>query len=85
LVNCRAVRQAANIPSWEVAYEPGELTVKGYNNGIEADSYTIKTNTGASNIQASADVTMFGKNTKGLSQVEIQITDKNGNPVFDAE
>jgi beta-galactosidase len=73
------------IPSWEVNYEPGELTVKGYNNGIEADSYTIKTNTGASNIKASADATMFPKNTKGLSQVEIQITDKNGNPVFDAE
>jgi beta-galactosidase len=73
------------IPSWEVDYEPGELTVKGYNNGIEADSYTIKTNTEASNIKASADATMFAKNTKGLSQVEIQITDKNGNPVFDAE
>ena len=73
------------IPSWDVNYEPGELTVKGYNNGIEADSYTIKTNTGASNIKASADATMFAKNTKGLSQVEIQITDKNDNPVFDAE
>lgn len=73
------------IPSWEVGFEPGELTVKGYNNGIEADSYTIKTNTEASNIKASADATMFAKNAKGLSQVEIQITDKNGNPVFDAE
>lgn len=74
-----------NIPSWEVDYEPGELMLKGYNNGIQAGTYTIKTSTGASAIKASADATVFAKNTKGLSQVEIQITDKNGNPVFDAE
>jgi beta-galactosidase len=56
--------------------------VKGYNNGIEADSYTIKTAGDASEIKAIADNTIFAGKTKGLSQVELQITDKNGVPVF---
>jgi len=72
------------IPSWAVDYQPGELLVKGYNNGIEAASYTIKTAGDAAGIKAIADNTIFAGKTKGLSQVELQITDKNGVPVFKA-
>ncbi|MDN5284893.1 MAG: hypothetical protein JWR38_1167 [Mucilaginibacter sp.] len=73
------------IPSWAVDYEPGELLVKGYNNGIEVSSNTIKTAGDAAQLKAIADETTFSSKTKGLSQVEIQITDNNGNLVFTAD
>jgi hypothetical protein len=73
------------IPSWAVDYEPGELLVKGYNNGIEAASYTLKTAGEASDIKIIADGTIFNTKTKGLSQVEVQVTDKNGALVANAD
>jgi beta-galactosidase/beta-glucuronidase len=76
---------SGQIPSWAVDYEPGELLVKGYNNGIEAAAYTIKTTGDAAEIKAIADGTTFAGKAKGLSQVELQITDKNGIPVFNAD
>jgi beta-galactosidase/beta-glucuronidase len=73
------------IPSWEVDYEPGQLLVKGYNNGIEVSSFAIKTAGEAALITAIADGSIFSSKAKGLSQVEIQITDKDGNPVYTAD
>ncbi|WEA03197.1 glycoside hydrolase family 2 TIM barrel-domain containing protein [Mucilaginibacter sp. SJ] len=72
------------VPSWQVDYEPGELVVKGYNNGIEVCTDSIKTTGDAYQLKAIADNTLFSRNTKGLSQIEVYITDKNGNPVFTA-
>jgi beta-galactosidase len=76
---------SGQIPSWAVDYEPGELMVKGFNNGIEAAIYTIKTAGEAAEIKAIANSTAFAGKAKGLSQVELQITDKNGIPVFNAD
>jgi beta-galactosidase/beta-glucuronidase len=73
------------IPSWAVNYQPGELLVKGYINGTVVSSNTIKTAGNAALLKAIADETIFNKKTKGLSQIEIQITDNNGNPVFTAD
>ena len=72
------------IPQWDVDYQPGELLVKGYNNGVEVSSYVIKTAGEAAKISVVADKTTFKANTKGLSQLEIQITDDKGNPVYSA-
>lgn len=73
------------VPSWSVDYQPGELLVKGYNNGIEVCTNTIKTAGAAYQLKAIADNTVFASRVKGLSQVEVYITDKNGNPVFAAD
>jgi beta-galactosidase len=73
------------VPSWLVDYQPGELLVKGYNNGIEVCANTIKTAGEAYQLKAVADNVIFGSKTKGLSQVEVSITDKDGNPVFSAD
>jgi beta-galactosidase len=73
-----------SVPSWQVDYQPGELIVKAFNNGIEVCSNTIKTSTEASQLKAVPDNSLFAAKTKGLSQVEISITDSNGNPVFNA-
>ena len=71
-------------PSWDVDYQAGELLVKGYNNGAEVSSYTINTSGNAAKINAVADQTLIKGRIKGLSQVEIQITDDKGNPVYAA-
>ncbi|WP_114938799.1 sugar-binding domain-containing protein [Mucilaginibacter endophyticus] len=72
------------VPSWQVDYERGELVVKGYNNGIEVSTNNIKTAGDAWQLKTVADNTSFKANTKGLSQIEVYITDKDGNPVFNA-
>ncbi|WP_121811155.1 sugar-binding domain-containing protein [Mucilaginibacter kameinonensis] len=72
------------VPSWQVDYEPGELVVKGYNNGIEVSTNNIKTAGDAWQLKTVADNTSFKANTKGLSQIEVYITDKDGNAVFNA-
>jgi hypothetical protein len=73
------------IPSWVVDYQSGELSVKGYNNGKLVATYGIKTFGTASQIKASPDQTVFSKLKRGLCQVELQIVDENGNPVYTAE
>jgi beta-galactosidase len=74
----------ARVPSWEVDYQPGELTVKGYNNGIEVSTSSIKTAGEAYQLKAIPDNVLLRSKATGLSQVEVYITDKNGNPVFAA-
>jgi beta-galactosidase len=73
------------VPSWLVDYQPGELLVKGYNNGIEVCANSIKTAGETYQLKAVADNVVFVSKTKGLSQVEVSITDKDGNPVFPAD
>jgi hypothetical protein len=73
------------IPSWLVDYQSGELSVKGYNDGKQVTTYAIKTFGTAAQIQANPDQTNFTKSKKGLCQVELQIADQNGNPVYTAE
>jgi beta-galactosidase len=73
------------VPSWQVDYQPGELVVKGYNNGLEACRNIIKTAGEAYQLSTVTDHAVFAGKTKGLSQVEVYITDKNGNPVFAAD
>lgn len=72
------------VPSWQVDYEPGELVVKGYNNGIEVCTNGIKTAGEAYQLKTVTDNASFSSGKKGLSQIEVYITDKDGNPVFNA-
>jgi beta-galactosidase/beta-glucuronidase len=73
------------VPSWTVDYQPGELLVKGYNNGAEACRNIIKTAGEAYQLKAIADNTVFNSKAKGLSQVDVYITDAKGNPVTTAD
>jgi beta-galactosidase len=78
------VEAKGQVPHWDVDYQPGELLVKGYKNGVEVSSNSLKTAGDAAKINAVASKILFKTNTKGLSQVEIQVTDANGNPVYSA-
>jgi beta-galactosidase/beta-glucuronidase len=73
------------IPAWSVGYQPGELSVKGYNDGKLVATYALKTFGTPAQVKASADQTIFSRSKKGICQVELQIADKNGNPVYTAE
>ncbi|HEY9001956.1 MAG TPA: sugar-binding domain-containing protein [Mucilaginibacter sp.] len=73
------------VPAWSVDYQSGELSVKGYNDGKLVATYAIKTFGNAAQIKATPDQTIFTKSKKGLCQVELQIADENGNPVYTAD
>jgi len=70
------------VPAWIVDYQPGELSVKGYKDGKTAATYFIKTFGNAAQIGAKPDKTIFSRSDKSLCQVELQIADKDGNPVY---
>lgn len=73
------------IPVWNVDYQPGELLVKGYNNGNAVASYFLKTAGEPQMIRAVADRIIFPRSHRGISQIEIQIADQQGNPVYKAD
>ena len=67
---------------WDIDYQPGTLIVKGYNNTNETlakdtlttagDVYTIKSNVYKN----------VGKKESTIRQIELQLIDKKGNPVY---
>jgi hypothetical protein len=62
---------------WIINYEPGELKVVAFNNGKEAASYKITTNTMPSKIDAEL---LKAKDGELLRQVRVRILDTKGNP-----
>jgi hypothetical protein len=76
---------AEKVITWDVVYHPGELAVKGYEKGTEATQYSLKTASEAYSIKALADKRSFDRNKKQLSHIEIDVVDKNGLPVYNAD
>jgi hypothetical protein len=64
------------IISWIVDYDPGELKVLAFNNGNEAASYRIVTNTMPAKIDAEV---LKLKDDELVRQVRVNILDTNGN------
>jgi beta-galactosidase len=73
------------IPSWDVEYQAGELLVKGYKDGKQVSAFALKTAGDATAIAATADRVNFRSAKKSVSQIEIQVTDQNGLPVYAAD
>jgi hypothetical protein len=73
------------IPSWNVDYQAGEVLVKGYKDGKQVSVFALKTAADAAVIAATADRVDFHKSKKGVSQIEVQVTDERGVPVYAAE
>jgi hypothetical protein len=68
---------------WDLAYQPGELVVVGYNNGKPAAQYALHTPGAVAMIQATVYNDPLIPST-GLKQIEITLTDSNGNRVYNA-
>lgn len=69
---------------WDVSYQAGELSIKGYNQGKEVTSYSLFTAGEALNITASTAKKSFNHSTKGVDLIEVILTDKDGKAVYDA-
>ncbi len=69
---------------WDIPYRSGKLEVKGYNDGQEAARYSIATSKRPHAITATVYEQNISSN-RGVSQIEIQIVDQDGNPVFFAD
>jgi beta-galactosidase len=82
-------KQLADAPEkviiWDVVYHPGELFVRGFKNGHEATHYTLKTSAEVYAIKSVADRSFFEANKKQLAHIEIEIVDKDGVPVYNAD
>lgn len=64
---------------WDsVRYEPGELKVIAYKNGLEWAESTVKTTGTASKLLASADRKIINSDGKDLTFITVQIADKDG-------
>lgn len=72
------------ILTWQTIFQPGELMVKGYKNGLEINQQIIKTAGEAYGIKAVADVHSLNHNKQELAHIEIEAVDKNSNPVYGA-
>ena len=70
--------------TWMVAYEPGELVVKGYTNGKEIGIHQLVTAGKPEVIAATADKKIFQPNRKEVAHIEIELKDKEGNLVYEA-
>jgi beta-galactosidase len=67
---------------WDVAYQPGELLIKGFRNQEEVTSYKLVTSGPAHIITAKSDLENFDAKREEVSHIEIQLADQNGNPVY---
>lgn len=69
---------------WILDFQPGELMVKGFNNGQEVSRHTLKTAGEAYALKANADPKKRNAKKKGLAYIEIVVVDEAGSPVYDA-
>ncbi|MCC9168698.1 DUF4982 domain-containing protein [Pontibacter sp. XAAS-A31] len=75
----------ARVLDWELAYEPGNLLVKGYKDEKEVTQHLLKTTGAPYALKATADRKSLNGSVKELAHIEVDVVDKDGNKVYDAE
>ncbi|MEO6729900.1 MAG: sugar-binding domain-containing protein [Ferruginibacter sp.] len=75
---------AEKVITWNILYQPGELSVRGFKKGTASAWYSLQTAGESYAIKATADLSSFNNNKKQLSHIEINVVDKNGIPVYSA-
>jgi beta-galactosidase len=71
--------------TFEVPYEPGTITARCFDNGVETSSETIKTVGKPASVRLSADRSTIKTDRNDLSYVMVEIIDAEGNVVPDAD
>jgi len=71
--------------AWDVAYEPGVLTVTGINSGRPAASESLKTSGPAAKILAETDAAVLAADGIDLAHVTVWVADEHGVPVYAAD
>ena len=72
-------------PMWDLKYQAGTLLLKAYNKGEEVANYSLVTAGRATVISTNVDRADFDQAQKGVSHIEIELKDANGNLVYDSE
>jgi beta-galactosidase len=86
LIGEQAVDDSKSITAtFEVPYEPGTLTARCYDNGVETAAATIKTVGKPAAIRLNADRTAIQASRNDLSYVMVEIVDAEGNVVPNAD
>lgn len=69
---------------WDIPYQPGTLTVKSYNNNQMAAEYTLQTYDRPALLSVTSDKKEICAEN-GLAQIAIEVKDKDGLPVWNAD
>lgn len=81
----KSLSQFANrIISWDVDYQAGELSARGYAENGKTVDYSLKTSGEPYAITVGTDAPTHNKQS-GLVQLAIKVVDKNGIPVYSAD
>ncbi|TXK44854.1 DUF4982 domain-containing protein [Pontibacter qinzhouensis] len=75
----------ARVLEWEVAYEPGELLVKGYQDGKEVTQHLLRTTGAPYAIKATVDKRLLKADKKEVAHLVIDVVDNQSNTVYNAE
>jgi len=73
------------IATFETEYQPGELVAVGYNNGVRASSTVLKTAGAPANIRLIPDRSVIKAEFGDLSYITVEVIDKEGNVVHNAD
>jgi len=71
--------------TWQLPYEPGELTVKGSSGSNETATHQLKTTSAVTSLEAIADRKTFKAGAKEVVHIEIDMKDKDGNTVYNGD
>ncbi|WP_333819776.1 sugar-binding domain-containing protein [Ohtaekwangia sp.] len=80
----KRTQQDQQIIHWSVRYEPGEVTVQAYNNGVAGGKYTLVTSGEATSLAVNTDRKDLPANRDNVAHVSISAIDMRGNINYQA-
>lgn len=70
---------------WQVPYAPGELTVRGYNEGRMVAQYSVHTAGKPAGLRLAKQISRLVANSEDVMPIEVRIVDADGRTVPEAE
>lgn len=81
----KQMNNVTGVISWLVPYQPGILSVKGYDHRVEKAQYRIATYSTPVGLSVSADTNRLRSDGQSVAHLVISVVDKNGDLVYDAD
>ena len=81
----KAVYSTDKMIFWPVAYQVGELEVKGYTNGKEVARYVLNTPGPVDHLEVKTNAVTCNDSADDVVFVDIKLVDKNGNQITDQD
>ncbi len=74
-----------NIIKWQVPFQEGKLTVKGFNKGVEVDNYELNTASDIAKIELTSNRKVMRNSGYDVSVITLQLLDRAGHLVTDKD